>query len=313
MQTGCAIVPRLAPNCNLELVGAMSDCKVSDFKVERGQAFHLDEEMTLVGDCWGDPNDPPVVLAHGGGQTRHAWGETAKRLSQKGWYAITIDQRGHGESSWSKNGDYTITDYAGDLQKLSQLLKQKPVLVGASLGGLAGIMAEGTSDTQYLSALILVDVTPSIERKGVDKVLGFMGQNVEEGFASLEEAADVIAKYLPHRKRPKNLDGLSKNLRLDDDGRYRWHWDPKFMDNRKMPQSVSAENPMVDASKTLTIPTLLVRGKLSELVSEESAKQFKELVPHSDFVDVSDAGHMIAGDKNDVFTDAILQFMEKHR
>src|SRR5690606_35584007 len=149
----------------------------------------LSEEITLRADCWGSPKNPSVVLAHGGGQTRHAWGETAKRLAENGWYAITIDQRGHGESSWSPQGDYAIMDYGRDLQALSDLLfdeyQQRPVLIGASLGGLAGIMAEGTSDKQYLSALILVDVTPSIERKGVDKILGFMGQNVEEGFASL--------------------------------------------------------------------------------------------------------------------------------
>lgn len=279
--------------------------------VERAKSFILTPEITLVADCWGNPENPPVVLAHGGGQTRHAWGETAQRLAERGWYAITIDQRGHGDSSWSPAGDYLITDYGKDLQRISEQLKQKPVLIGASLGGLAGIMAEGTSDTQYLKALILVDVTPSIEKEGVDKVLGFMGQNMEEGFASLEEAAEVIAAYLPHRKRPKNLEGLSKNLRLGEDGRYRWHWDPKFMTNRKMPESASRENPMTEAAKTLSIPTLLVRGRLSELVSPESVKQFRELVPHSDFVDVSDAGHMVAGDKNDIFTDAILEFMDK--
>lgn len=279
--------------------------------VERAKSFILSPEITLVADCWGNPENPPVILAHGGGQTRHAWGETAQRLAERGWYAITIDQRGHGDSSWSPAGDYMISDYGKDLQRLSEQLKQKPVLIGASLGGLAGIMAEGTSDTQYLKALILVDVTPSIEKEGVDKVLGFMGQNMEEGFASLEEAAEVIAAYLPHRKRPKNLEGLSKNLRLGEDGRYRWHWDPKFMSNRKMPESASRENPMTEAAKTLSIPTLLVRGRLSELVSPESVKQFRELVPHSDFVDVSDAGHMVAGDRNDIFTDAILEFMDK--
>ncbi len=284
---------------------------MTDAVVERGKVYKLSDEMSLAADCWGNPANPPVILAHGGGQTRHAWGETARLLAEKGWYAITIDQRGHGDSSWSEAGDYMISDYGRDLQVLSDLLTQKPVLVGASLGGLAGIMAEGTSDENHLRALILVDVTPSIEKEGVDKVLGFMGQNMEEGFASLEEAADVIAAYLPHRKRPKNLEGLRKNLRLGKDGRYRWHWDPKFMINRKMPESASRVNPMTEAAKTLSIPTLLVRGRLSELVSPESVKQFKELVPHSDFVDVSDAGHMVAGDKNDIFTDAILEFMDK--
>lgn len=276
-------------------------------------SFSLPNGITLVADCWGDESHHPVVLAHGGGQTRHAWGETAKRLAEKGWYAITIDQRGHGESTWSPQGDYLIEDFANDMVLLCTQFSQKPVLIGASLGGLAGLIAEGESPQSQFSHLILVDVTPSIEKKGVDKVLGFMGQNVEEGFASLDEAADVIAAYMPHRKRPKNLEGLSKNLRLDADGRYRWHWDPKFMNQRKMPQSAEEENPMTRAAQKITIPVLLVRGKLSELVSEDSVKKFKELVPHSHFVDVSDAGHMVAGDKNDIFTDAILIFMGKQQ
>jgi pimeloyl-ACP methyl ester carboxylesterase len=277
----------------------------------KNKAFKLKDGITLVGDCWGDPANPPVILAHGGGQTRHAWGETAKRLAEKGWYAINLDQRGHGDSSWCDSGNYMIMDYGRDLQQVCSTLSQKPVMIGASLGGLAGIMAEGTLDESIFRALILVDVTPRIEKEGVDKILGFMSQNVEAGFASLDEAANAIAAYLPHRKRPKNLDGLSKNLRLGVDGRYRWHWDPKFMTNRQMPESAVDDNPMVDAAKTLAIPTLLVRGKLSELVSKESAQQLKELVPHSEFVDVSDAGHMVAGDKNDIFTEAILGFMAK--
>ncbi len=279
-------------------------------QVERSKRFKLSEVISLSADCWGNPDHPPVILAHGGGQTRHAWGETAQRLAERGWYAVTVDQRGHGESSWSPNGDYSVMDYGQDLQRLAAHFSQKPVLIGASLGGLAGIMAEGTTDKAILAALILVDVTPVIEKKGVDKVLGFMAQNVEEGFVSLQEAADVIAAYLPHRKRPQSLDGLSKNLRLDADGRYRWHWDPKFMANRRQaPASAEQDNPMVEAAKTLTLPTLLVRGRLSELVSEASVKDFKKLVPHSEFVDVSDAGHMVAGDKNDIFTEAILAFM----
>ncbi len=280
---------------------------------KRVRSFPLSNGITLVADCWGDETHHPVILAHGGGQTRHAWGETSRRLAAKGWYAITIDQRGHGESSWSATGEYMVQDFANDMVLLCAQLSQKPVLIGASLGGLAGLIAEGDSPTSQFSHIILVDVTPSIEKKGVDKVLGFMGQNIEAGFASLEEAANVIAAYLPHRKRPTNLEGLRKNLRQDADGRFRWHWDPKFMSQREMPQSAEADNPMIHAAKKVTIPTLLVRGKLSELVSEESVKNFKQLVPHSEFVDVSDAGHMVAGDKNDNFTEAILGFMEKYR
>lgn len=271
--------------------------------------FEVEKQMTIQADAWGSDENPPVLLAHGGGQTRHAWGATAKELAEKGWYAIAIDQRGHGDSAWSKEGDYQIGAFARDLVAISRQLKSKPALIGASLGGLAGIMAEGDVSQNEFSSLILVDVTPEINKEGVDKILGFMGQDMEQGFASLDEAADTIAAYIPHRPRPKNLDGLSKNLRFCEDGRYRWHWDPKFMLEKKMPDGPIEFNPMVEAAKTLKLPVLLVRGKLSELVTEEAAKSFLELVPHAEYVDVKNAGHMIAGDKNDIFSAAIINFL----
>ncbi|MBZ0215475.1 MAG: alpha/beta hydrolase, partial [Fimbriimonadaceae bacterium] len=136
---------------------------------------------------------------------------------------------------------------------------------------------------------------------------------MEEGFASLDEAADAIQNYLPNRKRKKNLDSLSKNLRLHDDDRYRWHWDPRFWQGTRTVDAVRDDlaNSLIDASKSLTIPTLLVRGRQSELVSEEHVEEFLSLVPHAQYSDISEAGHMVAGDQNDIFADAVIDFLRK--
>ena len=272
--------------------------------------FETQKDIVVVGDAWGNPKNSAVVLVHGGGQTRSSWGETAKLLASKGWYAIAIDQRGHGDTSWSEDGDYGINIFADDLLSICQQLGSKPAVIGASLGGMAGMMAEGESTEQVFSKLILVDITPQIDRGGVSKILGFMQQNIEEGFATLEEAAEVIASYIPHRPKPKNLDGLRKNLRLGDDGRYRWHWDPAFMKNRESPEETLAVNPIAVAAAKIEIPVLLIRGKLSELVTEEAVEAFMELVPHAEYVNVKDAGHMVAGDQNDIFSEAILEFLD---
>lgn len=281
---------------------------VQDIQPERIE-FMVDQGLALVADAYGDPSAPPVILAHGGGQTRYAWGNTAATLARHGWYALALDLRGHGESGWDPQANYRIERFAEDMAEVAGQLSQPPAVVGASLGGISSLVAQGKRSEVIFHSLTLVDITPRMERDGVQKVLTFMSSNLEQGFANLEEAADAIARYMPHRPRPKSLEGLSKNLRRCDDGRYRWHWDPNFM-NARSPSEPRDATPLLEAAKRLTIPTLLVRGRMSDLVSEEAAKEFLELVPHAKFVDVEDAGHMIAGDRNDIFSQAVIEFLD---
>jgi pimeloyl-ACP methyl ester carboxylesterase len=275
--------------------------------------FLAQDDIRLVADAFGDPAAPAVLFAHGGGQTRHAWGGTAKLLAEKGWYAISLDQRGHGDSDWASDGDYSLESFAGDLVHIAGGLKTRPHLVGASLGGLAGIIALGSTEQTPFSSLTLVDVAPRMDEGGVDKIMGFMSEHLDTGFATLQEAADVISAYLPHRPKPKSLDGLAKNLRQDDDGRYWWHWDPAFIQQTEGPRRRSEDSVLEAYAAKIAIPTLLVRGRSSELVSEEAAAHFREIVPHTEYVDVSGAAHMVAGDKNDAFTAAVLSFLDQFR
>ncbi len=279
--------------------------------VER--VFETRGGLKLVADTWGDPSDPPILFAHGGGQTRHAWGNTARALGSDGWYTVSIDQRGHGDSDWAPDGDYRFDVFAEDLIDVAGVLPQPPVAVGASLGGGSALIAEGekvaNGEQGAFSALILVDITPRVEKKGADRIIKFMTANLEHGFATLDEAADSIAEYLPHRPRPKDLSGLAKNLRLGDDGRYRWHWDPRFVNDREKLDRMARVDRMNNAAKNLRLPTLLVRGGQSDLVTVDAAQEFQELVPHAKFADVSGAGHMVAGDRNDAFTQAVIDFL----
>ena len=275
------------------------------------------ENNQIAADQWGEPSGYPILLAPGGGQTRHAWGNTGALLASHGYHVTSVDQRGHGDSEWLASGEYGYPSFARDLISVAKSIAEEtgraPVAIGASLGGISSLGAQGL-DATTLSGLVLVDITPRVEVAGVEKVLGFMAANVKQGFGSLQEASDVIAEYLPHRKQPKSLDGLAKNLRLGDDGRYRWHWDPRFLNNRLSHDSAreTLEADMIVAAKSLTIPTLLVRGKASELVSEENVRDFLELVPHAQHVDVSDASHMVAGDKNDRFTQSVVDFVKSN-
>jgi len=192
-----------------------------------------------------------------------------------------------------------------DLRKVLTHFEQPPVLVGASLGGMTALLTEGEATQPMSSAVVLVDITPRVEQKGVDRIIAFMTAR-PDGFASLEEVADTIAEYIPHRPRPKDLSGLEKNLRKRPDGRYRWHWDPQIISpdrRRRDPERMFA------AARGLRVPTMLVRGGISDVVSEETTKEFLEAVPHAKYVDVAEAGHMVAGDRNDAFSKAVIEFL----
>lgn len=268
------------------------------------------DDNALAASLYGE-HGPPVLLFHGGGQTRHSWEETALRLAKSGFRAIAVDQRGHGDSIWIESGDYSYPAFAADLlavtHSVAKRFGQAPILVGASLGGLSGLIASGMADKDPFAALVLVDITPKPDPKGVQRILEFMGAHLEEGFGSLEEAGDAVAAYLPQRKRPGDLKGLEKNLRKHEDGRYRWHWDPAFMRERMF--SDEDEAGLIAAARSVKAPVLLVRGLASELVGAEQVRIFQTMVPHARFVDVADAGHMVAGDKNTIFADAVIDFI----
>lgn len=271
--------------------------------------FIVKDQLTIVGDAYGNPDNPAVVMAHGGGQTRHAWGDTALKLAQKGWYAVAIDLRGHGDSSWHPTGDYRIDSFAADMRLIAKEFKDPPIYVGASMGGISGLIAQGESKLPVFSKLILVDVAHRHEGKGSGRIMEFMGKHVGTGFADIEEAIEAIADYLPHRSRPVEITGVKKNLRFRADGRYYWHWDPQFLAYVKGLKRQNLHKRLAEAASSLKIPTLLVRGEISDVLSTEASMEFLELVPHAKFVDVQDAAHMVAGDRNDLFSDAVINFL----
>jgi pimeloyl-ACP methyl ester carboxylesterase len=276
------------------------------------RVFRSSDGLRLVAHAEGNPDGSPVILLHGGGQTRHAWQETALALAGAGFYALALDQRGHGQSDWSEEARYDLDSFAADLELVARELPARPAVVGASLGGLAGLLAEGSARSPLLSALVLVDVAPRMELAGVRRIVTFMKAH-PDGFESLEQAQDAISAYLPHRPRPKDPSGLAKNLRQSADGRFRWHWDPRFVtrDHGLTPEEFQAK--LHGCSRNLRIPTLLVRGRQSDVLSEAGSREFLELVPHAEYADVADAAHMVAGDRNDRFTEVVLQFLLRVR
>lgn len=267
--------------------------------------------VELAADVGGPEQGVPVIMLHGVGQTRHSWGKAAARLATSGYRVTSFDLRGHGESDWSPDSVYGFERFIGDLAAVQAVQSRPAFLVGASMGGLTSLLGVGEGAIAA-AGLVLVDIAPRMEEAGASHITSFMRGNAD-GFASVEEAADAVAAYRPDRPRPRDPSGLMKNLRLAEDGRYYWHWDPAIMQHKRTPEGWQL---MMErfrkAAATLTIPTALVRGGLSNVVSAEGAEEFGALVPHAEIVTIDKADHMVAGDRNDRFADAVIAFLDRH-
>lgn len=267
--------------------------------------------LTLAADVGGPEQGVPVIMLHGVGQTRHSWGKAAARLAGSGYRVTSYDLRGHGESDWSPDSIYGFERFIGDLAAVQAQQSRPAYLVGASMGGLTSLLGVGES-LMPAAGLVLVDIAPRMETAGAASITSFMQGN-PDGFASVEEAADAVAAYRPDRPRPRDPSGLMKNLRLAENGRYYWHWDPAIMQHERSPERWEAMMARLRAAASaLAVPTALVRGGLSNVVSAEGAEEFAGLVPHADIVTIGSADHMVAGDRNDQFSDAVIAFLDKH-
>lgn len=266
--------------------------------------------ITVEFDLWGKIKRDAILLLHGGGQTRHSWNATAEKITQVDGCAITLDLRGHGDSDWSHGGDYELSDFSEDVAFLIDTLEIQPSLVGASLGGLVGIYLEGRYSPGSISALVLVDIVPNINVLGAEKIKDFMLQHSKTGFSSLSEVSDILSEYNPHREKSSDLEGLKKNLRKRGE-KWFWHWDPLFISSERGKENPDMRNPELlnELCSNISVPMLLVRGKLSDLVTEIQVREFLERFPEASFADVSGAGHMVVGDKNDAFANEVIEFL----
>lgn len=271
------------------------------------------DELALVADEWNRnaeiaQDKPTILMLHGGGQNRFSWKNTGQILADAGFHVVALDSRGHGDSDRSPTANYSLETLTGDTLQVIYQIGRPVALIGASMGGLTSLPVAHEAGPELVTKLVLVDVVPRFEKGGSARIRDFMFSGID-GFTSLEEAADAVAAYLPHRARPRSAEGLKKNLRLRD-GKWFWHWDPAFLTAPGDDPFERAEM-LEHAAINLEIPILLIRGKLSDVVSTEGVQDFLQKVPGAQFVELSDAGHTAAGDDNDAFTDAVVQFVRQ--
>lgn len=269
--------------------------------------------VALAATVYGDPTSPPVVLLHGGGQTRQSWQATAQRLALRGWRAIAVDLRGHGASEWAADGRYGLANFADDILNLSAVLHRRPVLVGFSLGGLAALTAVARCPG-VASGLVLMDVSPFVQKSGADRVAGFMRANLD-GFDSVQEAAAAVATY--RRQRERQATANLRNSLREVDGRFFWHWDPALIESDSgavgpaLLDALSGEGGLQSMTSSLRLPTLLIRGARSDVLLPDDSRRFLERVPHADFSISAESGHLVVGDDNQGFDAALTDFLDR--
>ena len=255
---------------------------------------------------WGKPTNPPLVLLHGVGQTCHTWDLFAAAMSPH-FHVMAFDQRGHGDTDWAADKDYSRRSMVKDVEGFTTALGlDRFFLTGMSMGG-ANSLSFTANNPDRVEALVVVDVGPRVENKGVQNIRNFMKDFRE--FDSLDEAAAVIHKFNPRRP----LEIIRKytvvyNLKQLPSGKWTWKYDTYFseghsrIDVKQMQQELSQE------VKKIACPTLLVKGAESDVLSLDGARLLQTAIPGSEFALVAGAGHSVMGDNPPGFEAAVREF-----
>jgi pimeloyl-ACP methyl ester carboxylesterase len=259
--------------------------------VLRGLRFHFTE--------WGKPGAPPVLLLHGGNQSSHSWDLVSLHLSDR-YHVYALDQRGHGDTEWSRDLDYSMEAMADDvLAFLADQEIEDPVIFGHSMGGRVtlNVLLE---DPDAARAAVLVDVGPELSAEGVKVVGDFVVHNIE--FEDLEVFLDNVERYDPFRTREHIARTVKYNLLQRVDGKY-----VSKADHRRIPGSY--RNLDVGDVTDVACPVLLVRGAESQVLLADAAERFVEALPNGRMVTVPHVGHNVHGGNTPGFLDAINPFL----
>lgn len=263
--------------------------------------------LELAGSAYGDPADPPVLFFHGGGQSRNAWLGSAKTVSEAGYYGISFDLRGHGDSDWAADGDYLLDAFGRDVENLITHFDQQVTLVGASRGGQAALVG-GSRHPNRVRLIMLADVAPMMRDDGVDGIRAFFAEG-EVGFATLDEAANSLARHL-NQPRMDDSSRLARAMRKDDAGRWHWRWDPAT-GKRDFLHPPSEGEALLAAAARVKSPIVLVRAELSHLLTDEGVDRFQQLAPQLEVITAKGVGHMFTADRNDAFAAQLLECLER--
>jgi pimeloyl-ACP methyl ester carboxylesterase len=257
---------------------------------------------------WGIAGQPPVVFLHGGGLNAHTWDLVCASLRRER-HCVALDQRGHGESEWSPQMDYTTESQIGDLDAfVAALGLDRFVLVGMSLGGV-NALAWAASNSHRLAGLVLVDVGPEIRTDGVRKIQAFTAEATP--LDSVEHYVERAMSFNPRRNRELLRRSLLHNLRRMPDGRWMWKYDQRHRGKAAEPGAQERRRALLWAAvEGVACPTLVVRGAQSDVFHDEDAERLARAFRQGRWVKVERAGHTVQGDNPAGLLDELRPFLD---
>jgi len=255
---------------------------------------------------WGGSGHP-ILLLHGGGLNAHTWDVVCLMLRDR-YRCVALDQRGHGDSEWSPANDYGVETQVVDVEGFVDSLKlANPVLVGQSMGGLNS-MAYAVRRSVQMKALVVVDVGPEINPAGTQRIREFAGTpELESPEAFLERAV----KFNPLRNPAVLRRSLFYNLRQLPTGKWALKHDQRRASEEVGRIAAAQRERLAKEVSQISCPTLIVRGALSDVLSDEAAEKFARSLPHARWLRVENAGHNVQGDNPRGLLDAMNPFLRE--
>ena len=254
---------------------------------------------------WGNEALRPILFLHGGALTAHTWDLCCLALRDE-FHCIALDQRGHGDSDWAPDADYSIAAQREDVSGfVDQMGLDRFVLVGMSMGAI-NALAFAVSYVEKLSALVLIDAGPEVRRRGSSRIRDFVN-----GSAKPESLDAIIERALAFnpRRDPKVLRrSLMHNLRQQSDGTWVWKYDRRRF--QQMGEVHAAERQgLAEGLEKVTCPALVVRGAESDVFHEEDAERLAQRLPDGRYITIPRAGHTVQGDNPKDLAAALREFL----
>jgi pimeloyl-ACP methyl ester carboxylesterase len=257
---------------------------------------------------WGTRGRPPVLFLHGGGLNAHTWDLVCASLKLER-HCMALDQRGHGESEWSPEMDYTTESQVRDLEAFVDAIGlERFVLVGMSLGGV-NAMAWAGRHSRRIAGLVVVDVGPEVRTAGVRKIAAFTSEGAP--LASVDEFIERALAFNPRRDRELLRRSLLHNLRRMPDGRWMWKYDQRHRGKVDPDAQARRRDLLWSAVDTIECPTLVVRGAESDVFHDEDAERLAGRLRHGRWVRVEGAGHTVQGDNPSGLLVALRAFLDE--
>jgi pimeloyl-ACP methyl ester carboxylesterase len=234
---------------------------------------------------WGGAG-PLIVLLHGLRDQAHEWDRVAPALTPLG-RVLALDQRGHGESDAPASG-YAPDDFAADLAAFCDALAlDRPVVIGHSLGGRVAYHFAAAHPGR-LRALVLVDIGASASPESIPAAVDF----IRKGAGPFASPDDALRALLGGRLLPNagTAHYLRHNLRQTADGLWRWKYD---LDGAIAAIRTGRGRDGWEVVSRIRVPTLLVRGGRSDILSADEAARLRDAIPGATLVELPGVGHLI--------------------